>query len=144
MVHLPWPLEVLMFVRVEISEGRSVRSALDEYLQTHSRVELNILRVWYLSIQNSGRRSLDHPEVRASNSQVRTLLQVLERGVRGEAILPALLELERDFLELCDDDLERFASRLPTLIMGTTALFLFPAFVLILIGPLLADLMRFN
>lgn len=142
MEHLPWPLEVVMFVRSYLTEGKSVRMAIEDYLKSQPPQRCPELRNWYLAVQNAASESAlaRLPE----NLYQRNLLFILTKGLRGDSISSSLSELEKEFLEVCDEDLERFASRLPSLLMVVTAVLIFPAFMLLILGPIVSDMLRIH
>jgi hypothetical protein len=69
----------------------------------------------------------------------RSLLELLERGLRGESIYVYLCQLEQETIEACQDEISRKLSKLPFLLLGPLLLMQFPAFLLLLFGPLLQN-----
>lgn len=69
----------------------------------------------------------------------RSLLQILERGLRGEAVYSVLLQLETELVEACQEEISNKVARLPFILLIPLLLFQFPAFLMLLFGPLLQN-----
>jgi hypothetical protein len=69
-------------------------------------------------------------------------MQLLLFGVRGESVLPRLREMEIEIRRQCDHEMDVFISRLPLFMLGPVLLLLFPAFLILLLGPLLDQFLK--
>jgi hypothetical protein len=74
--------------------------------------------------------------------QRRALMQLVLSGVRGESVLPRLREIEIEIRRQCEHEIECFVRKLPLLMLGPVFLLLFPAFLILLLGPLLDQLLK--
>jgi|GEM_PF-2318137 len=151
MVRLPWILRLLMFLRISLVEGKSVKWAVDDFLKIETSRDLLNFRKWLIH-RNLASSAGDLKQNQKLNielaflwtAQERALLYIIDRGLLGEPISNALRELETEMIENCRADIERFASKLPIYLMAVLACLAFPALMLLMIGPLLMDLMRFG
>lgn len=138
---LPWPLRLTLSLRASIGAGSSVRWALEAFLRDESGEDTRALRRWYLMMERNEDGAGFSP--RELGALQRALFDLLTRGLRGEAIAPQLAELEIEMIDVCEADIDRFASSLPLYLMAILAAFAFPAMMMALIGPLAGDLLRF-
>lgn len=138
---LPWALRLSLSLRASIGAGSSVRWALEAFLREETGEDLRVLRQWYLMME---RKEVEGGfPLRRLGPQQRALFELLSRGLRGESISVPLADLELELIEICEADIDRFASSLPLYLMAILAGFAFPAMMLALIGPLAGDLLRF-
>lgn len=72
----------------------------------------------------------------------RILIEVFERGLRGEPILSRLSEVEEEMKLAMVDCVERHIQRLPVLMLLPLTGLIFPSFMVLLIGPLVNELLR--
>jgi len=85
-----------------------------------------------------------HIQLRAStkSSYRRELFQLVGQGLIGAPISAKLKELEAEIKTACEDEVEVFVAKLPLLAMLPVLLVQFPAFLLLLFGPILQELIR--
>jgi hypothetical protein len=69
----------------------------------------------------------------------RGLLELLERAMRGESIHLYLCQLELETVEACHDEIAEKLSKLPFWLLAPLLLMQFPAFLMLLFGPLLQN-----
>lgn len=151
MVRLPWILRLLMFLRISLVEGKSVKWAVEDFLKIEKGRDLLKFRKWLihrnLATSDGGinqNQNYKNENAFLWTAQEQALLYIIDRGLGGEPISNALRELETEMIENCRTDIERFASKLPVYLMAVLACLAFPALMLLMIGPLLTDLMRFG
>jgi len=132
------PLELCVELRLALENGQSVFRAIKTILQ-NGRNEMCV----DLS------RLLAHTE-REVTSQDRNhdmlyrkaLLEIIEGGLRGEPVLTQLKELETELFKICQSDIDRFVSTLPMKAMIPLMLVQFPAFLLVMLGPIVNELIK--
>jgi hypothetical protein len=95
------------------------------------------LRVLILSV-SQGRMGHDLK----MSAHRRALMQLVMLGMRGESVLPRLREMEIEIRRQCEHEMEVFLTRLPLFMLGPVLLLLFPAFLLLLLGPLLDQMLK--
>ncbi|WP_413585754.1 hypothetical protein [Bdellovibrio sp. HCB274] len=131
------PLALLLCVKRALEKGQPVKSGVLNYLKRHQGDFSAVVAQWLALLQQG---LLTHGlinEVSSPHRQV--LLQVLERGMRGEAVYNVLVSLESEMIEACEDEISTKLARLPFLLLIPLLLFQFPAFLLLLFGPLLQN-----
>jgi hypothetical protein len=133
-------LGLILSVRYSIDRGDTVRLALRHYLRHHDD-ELSRLVAQLFSLKE---RSQDTAGFKATvkSRYARAVLEVLERGFQGEAILQSLLLLEEEVRSSCQIELEEWSSLLPLKALIPLLLLQFPALLMLLFGPLLRQMIQ--
>lgn len=131
------PLALLSAVKRSIEKGDSIKQGIMAYLRNEEG-EFALFVTQWLAILQQGQ------DVKACLATCpslyrRSLLHVLERGLRGETIHPVLIRLEEEIIEACHDEITNKLARLPFIMMVPLLLFQFPAFLMLLFGPLLKN-----
>ena len=139
MVCLAPPLQAVLEIRLLIENGNSVSQAIRLYSQRNDKDDLaKELGVWLLA-QSAGKNYQN----KIFNSFYRKrLLEILNQGLKGFAILPALSDLEEDLIFISNENLDQHIQKLPLISLIPLMLFEFPAFFLLLAGPLLLNLLK--
>ncbi|MBN8540603.1 MAG: hypothetical protein J0L82_09475 [Deltaproteobacteria bacterium] len=134
-------LECIWFVEEGIRRGDNVRDALlrwadrsSDYQRQGSRYHRDFrLQVLHLLRDMEGSSTV----LRATLSPYReNLFQVLLAGFRGEAILADLISLKADVQNQLELDMKSHVETLPFRMLVPLLLFLFPAFLILLFGPI--------
>lgn len=133
-------LEVTMCLRRSLCSGRSVRAAIRE-LPTHSKVDLVPELVLWLNNEVETFELSKLPMWQETQHR-RELLEVLMCGLTGEPILHRLEQFEEEVILACKDELERHLQKLPVLALLPLVLLQFPAFLIIMLGPLFKHLLE--
>lgn len=137
MEHIAPPLQLILHVKRGIETGMSVRSGVLAYIQAeHSNFSKDVSK--WISLTDQGLPSIQILQKQTSQYR-RSLLELLERGLNGESIYVYLCQLELEIIEACQDEISRKLSKLPFLLLGPLLLLQFPAFLLLLFGPLLEN-----
>lgn len=137
MVYIAPPLQLVLHVKRAIERGHSVRQGVLSYLQAE-RNELSQDVSKWISLCDQGLETA--PLLRSQKSLYRrTLLELLERGLRGEAIYSHLGQLEAEIMEACQDEIARKVAKLPFTLLVPLLLMQFPAFLMLLFGPILEN-----
>lgn len=133
-------LEWVMQLRAQIESGQSVLTATQKSLLVNVdevsmsvRALLKNLEVG-LGPQNSSLQDL--------NPYRRALLELIRRGLRGEPILPQLRDLEKEVIFASEVELEQFMATLPIKMILSVLLFQFPAFLLLMLAPLVTQFLK--
>ncbi|WP_413582960.1 hypothetical protein [Bdellovibrio sp. HCB288] len=131
------PLALLLCVKRALEKGQPTKVGVMNYLKRHQGDFPSLVGRWLALLQQG---KVTHGLINQSLSPHRqVLLQLLERGIRGEAIYNVIVSLEEEMLEACEDDIRTKLTRLPFLLLIPLLLFQFPAFLLLLFGPLLQN-----
>ena len=90
--------------------------------------------------------SLSNPHIRFDRYRLsphrRMLLELLEAGMRGQPIMPALKNLEAELILSCEDEISTHVARLPLILLLPLLGLVFPSMLMLLILPVL-DMLRF-
>ena len=131
------PLELLLAVKRSLEKGQTAKQGVHHYLKRCEGEFPATVSKW-MALLHQGKETQEL--ISGLSSQHRqVLLQLLERGMRGEAIYNILLNLEEEILEACHEELTNKLARLPFILLVPLLLFQFPAFLLLLFGPLLKN-----
>lgn len=131
------PLELLMCVKRSIEKGQSVKQGVLQYIKKGEGEFPTVVTRWLALLQ----QGQDTRECLSALSSLhrRTLLQILERGLRGESIHGVLMRLEEELVEACHEEITNKIAQLPFIMLIPLLIFQFPAFLMLLFGPLLQN-----
>lgn len=131
------PIVLLMSVKRSIEKGESVKQGILNYVRKESGDFPHLVTQW-LSILQQGQDSRACLQACPSIYR-RSLLQILERGLKGEPIYNLLNQMEEEIILACNEEISSRIARLPLLMLIPLLLFQFPAFLALLFGPLLKN-----
>lgn len=127
-------LQLLINVREALERGESVRTGISDFVETdRSDLKLFLLTKTPESAASFVGRAMKETE--------KSLLQVLQRGLAGESILPMLRELEIDLIERSEAEIEEFTQKLGLRSLLPLLLLVFPGYLVLLLGPTLERLL---
>jgi hypothetical protein len=133
---MPPLLQALQSVIWSIGCGRSVKDAFQLYLETNRDPLTEKCReLWIL--KNAGQPL--KIETLTSHYQ-RAFWDLIERGTAGQPVHDGLRALEEEVAAVARAELDEFALTLPFRSLIPLLAFQFPAFLILLLGPLLRDL----
>ena len=158
MVPLAPPLRAVLEIRLEIENGVSVSQAIRSFSRRASDdIFAKELGLWLFARetgqgldwparetearQNKDRLLPYHQKTAFKSPYRKQLVDILARGLRGEPVLENLTELEEELKQATEEDLNRHLQKLPFLSLIPLMLFELPAFLLLLVGPLVLDLL---
>jgi hypothetical protein len=134
------PLELCVGLRLEIESGKSIFRAVKNVIRNQSNEMCADLGRLLARHERGELGSLGH-DVEARLYR-KALLQIIMVGLRGEPVLAQLRELEVELMKACQADVDRFAATLPMKTMVPLLLIQFPAFLLVMLGPVVSELVR--
>lgn len=137
MENIAPPLALLLNVKRSLEKGQPVKQGILCYIRRHDGDFPSLVTQW-LGLIHQGKETRDLI-ISIRSFHRRVLLQILERGLRGEPTYNILLQLENELVEACQDELSDRIARLPFILLVPLLLFQFPAFLLLLFGPLLQN-----
>ncbi len=134
MENLSPSLILLWEVKRALEKGQSISSGIKQYLRRQSIDPFHQqVQCWWLS--------KSHPTTAFSAQKLsvtrKNLLEILDLGLRGQSILETLKSYETELIQSCDDEIQKHVSLLPLLLMLPLMCLIFPALMLLLVGPLL-------
>ena len=138
MENLAPPLDLASFIRMSMEQGDSVKSSLVKYLQESSDND------WRLQLSQWLHRLQTHQETGSFLKKIkshyrRATLQLLEQAYKGEPVYSQLCLLEMELREVASNELETFCASLAFKALIPLLLLQFPAFLIVLVGPLLGQ-----
>lgn len=132
------PLKAVLEIRLQIENGTSIMESIRCFTKKYPEDSFAKNLGLYFFQKEMGKS----PSFNFDDKPYRQLLcTILARGLEGEPILEHLKEFEADLCIATHEDLEKHIQKLPFLSLIPLMLFQFPAFILILLGPLLIDLL---
>ena len=127
-------LILLWEVKRALEKGHAVSWGLQVYLaRAQSDAFKNQVELWWAAQKNS--RIIYNKS--ALSPTRRYLLEVLEAGLKGQAILQNLYLLENELILSCEDEIQKHVAKLPLLALIPLMFLIFPALMLLLVVPLL-------
>lgn len=131
-------LALLLEVRAALEGGTSVRTGIHQFLKQSRNPFVEVVSTWLLRLDQSqetlGLIAPLHPCRRA-------LLLLLEKGIKGLPILPQLIELENEIVRSCEAELDEQIQKLPIKLLLPVLFLMFPAYLMLLLGPILINIM---
>lgn len=131
------PLLLLSCVKRSIEKGQSVKMGVLVYLKK-SNQDFTLVVTQWLGLLQQGKDTVPLIQTLTSIHR-RTLLHVLERGLKGESIYNVLIQLEDELVEACNEEISRRLAMLPLIMLAPLLLFQFPAFLILLFAPLMQN-----
>ena len=126
-------------LRWHLSSGFSLKLSVQRYLARSTDEFARTLREMWILFEQGGPVECRLP---GRPAFTKTFWSLLERGARGEPVLEAMTALEADLESAALQDVEDHLSYLPFKALFPLLLFQFPAFGLVLLGPILRELQR--
>lgn len=128
-------LHLILSVREALERGESVRTGIAEFVDS-DRSELKLFL-----LNRSLEVSESAPRLRPLKETEKSALSILRRGIEGESILPVLKDFEFDLVERSDAEIEEFTQKLTLRCLIPLLIFVFPGYLLLLLGPTLERLL---
>jgi hypothetical protein len=130
-------LELLLEVRFGIEKGVGIKPVIDGYIQSQGHNDWGQKLGLWLKLQEMGRPTQSLlAELSFARRQV---LEVLEQGLRGEAIYSQLCSLQEELVQATELEIDEFVVKLPLKSLIPLLFLQFPAFLLLLLGPFLTE-----
>lgn len=135
MEDLSFLLKLCLHVRVSIEGGEALRVSLLRFSEIEHTLRHLKLKEWLAYFDQTGGESC--AEIFFKNHLIRSFLEILEQGLSGHAIYERIGVLEEEFIETCEEEFQKELDKLPYILMIPLLLFMFPAYLLLLMGPIL-------
>lgn len=130
-------LNLLLSVKRSMECGNSIRHGILTYLNADRSDFSKDVSKWLSFVDQGGDVQVVIKKINSLHR--RSLLELLQRGLKGESIHSSLLLLEREVFDACDDEIQRKLAKLPFILLFPLMALQFPAFLAILFGPLLEN-----
>jgi hypothetical protein len=134
----PPVLAAVRAVLWRISSGKSMNEAMRLYFETANSPFSHQLREWW-ALKNQG-RAAENQSVAFKSYYQKAFVHLIERGCEGQPTLDPLRALEDELEKAAASELDLFVSVLPFKVLIPMLLFQFPAYLLLLLGPVLREL----
>lgn len=130
-------LRLIIQVREFLDRGDSIRACLREFARTDASPFANELGTWLFHRENGRPYVVSEKRTMAE----KFLFRLIDRGLNGEPIAGPLKELQDEVVEQCELQIEEFIALLPLKSLIPLLIFIFPAFMMLLLGPLAESLL---
>ncbi len=136
------PLKCLIHVQSALQNGESVRSSLTRYIHLGlANDDFGQCLRRFLFAWEQGHDWRAQLKI-VGSPQRRALLEILSAGLAGQSISAPLDSLKDEITSACDLEIKDHLEMLPLKMLAPLLLFQFPAFLLLLFGPLLRHLVE--
>lgn len=135
MEDLSFLLKLCLHVRVSIEGGEALRVSLFRFAEMKETFLNFKLKNWITHFDQTGGENC--AETLFTHHQTQIFLEILFQGLNGHSIYERVKAMEEEFIEVCKDEFQRELDKLPYILMIPLLLFMFPAYMLLLIGPIL-------
>lgn len=130
-------LNLIQNLQWSISSGRPLKESLENILRTdNSSLGRSFGELWVL--KSAGQKI--RPEKCLTSFYQTALWDLIERSSQGQPITEPLRGLEAEVAQAAQAELESHVATLPFKALIPLLAFQFPAFLIILLGPILRDL----
>jgi tight adherence protein C len=135
----PALLKALQEIRLQIQLGRSVSSSVDYCAQNAKDPYLKALNMWRIRAEAGQEQTKIQGllPILVKTPARRAFLSIILKGLKGAPIDEFLKELEQEFFHLAETTYSKHLQLLPLKLLMPLALFIMPAILILLIGPLL-------
>ncbi len=138
MENLNPTLRLIMSLREGLEKGESPRQSLQNFIQTETGPLAENLKLWWIQLET---RSAEPPCFQLTRSQKATV-NLIQRSFQGESIGAGLALLQQEVTEKCENQIEAYVQGLPLRSLLPLIFLIFPAYLLILLGPLVEELIH--
>lgn len=132
-------LKFCLHIRLALESGESAYTSVKSLLPITSGDFHKDLVDLIIGLEKGDQAS---PKFRTLSPQAIGLLELISFGLRGQPILEPLRQLEDEMIRACEADVERNLSLLPLKGLLFLMLLQFPAFLLLLLGPFVSELIK--
>lgn len=130
-------LTLVLHLRESIESGKSLQAGLHQFIKTSDDPLATHLRNWWIE-RETGRV----PELKEFNLYQKMTLSLIERSLRGEAVSAQLESLQFELLQACEIQVDEFVQTLPLRCLLPLIGLIFPAYLLVLLGPLVENFLQ--
>lgn len=131
------PLALLISVRHSIEQGQPVKVGIQNYIAKNTG-EFSFQVLQWLNLIQQG-QATSKVTIQIESIYRRNLLNLLERGLKGESIYQTLVQFQDEIIEACQDEIARKIAVLPMKLLVPMLGAQFPAFIILLFGPILQN-----
>jgi len=136
------PLKCLIEMHSSIQNGEAIRAGIFRYLQNATKRDEFASQVRsFLFLWEQGR------DWRTLLGQIkspyrRALIEIVANGLQGQSILSQIEDLRAEIVSACDLEIRHHIEMMPLKMLVPLLIFQFPAFLVLMFGPLLRNLLQ--
>ncbi len=130
-LKLPTPLLLLWDVKRALESHRTSLAGVESYTKRNLKDDFSQKVIFWLN----NRSSQQKPDFKSLYQ--RQLIGLIQKSYEGISIYEQLKDLEKEMVQVCEDDIERHLQKLPLLLQIPLMGLIFPAIMMILIVPIL-------
>lgn len=138
MEDLSFLMKLSMNMRCSLECGEPLRTFLYRFLSQEHSLSAIKFKQWFLHYE---RTHINQSKLFKSNIY-HIFLDLLEQGLAGVGILERFKVFEEELIEVCKEQLQKKLDRLPYEMMLPILLFMFPGYLLLILGPLVVHLLE--
>lgn len=135
MEDLSFLLKLCLRVRVSIEGGEALRVSLLRFAETENSLSYIKLKQWLAYFDQTGGKNC--AESFFTNHHTQIFLDIIGEGLIGHSIYDRIRAMEEELIEVCKEEFQKELDKLPYILMIPLLLFMFPAYLLLLLGPIL-------
>lgn len=136
MAHLKIPSSLVLIADIKraLEKQQSLHVGIHFFIQRQysDAFSTQFLKWWQQQTLRSEEKSAG---IYQFNDAQTCLIDLIQRGMGGGPIYDSLKALEAEFVQLCDEDIQKHIARLPLLLQIPLLGLLFPAILILLIIP---------
>ncbi|MBC7743083.1 MAG: hypothetical protein H7061_12855 [Bdellovibrionaceae bacterium] len=137
MENLAPSLILLWDIKRSLERGQSISVGMKSFLsRKKENVFMDQVERWWHSQMNADSQF----DKRQLSLTRKYLLEILEQGLKGQAILENLKSYESELILSCEEEIQTHIAKLPLILLIPLMGMIFPALMLLLIGPLMKAL----
>lgn len=133
-------LKLILALRTGLDQGESFRVSLQKYISNERDELARLVATWMACRTQGSCTKLVLAPIKTPHRKAAFML--LERGLAGESVSSTLARLEEEVLNATTAELEEFVAVLPIKMLIPLLFFQFPAFLVLLFGPLLIQFLN--
>lgn len=130
-------LALTLRLRTSLECGEALRPVLTEFFKTNETHFSIKLSEWLFLFDQTGK---SHQVFVSHHAQI--LVTILAEGLGGHAIYERLLGYEEELLEHIENVIQQKLDALPYILMVPLLLLMFPAYLILILGPVLNNFIQ--
>lgn len=124
-------------IQWSMHSGKSIKESMEAYLRSsNDELSERLRELWALKQNGRDLKRADYLKTHYQNA----FWEVIERALAGQPVTDALKSLEEEILIAAQSELDKHVLTLPFKALVPLLFFQFPAFLVVLLGPLLREL----
>lgn len=150
MDDIPPPLKCILFIEQALAEGKSVQTGLKKYIACAASSSIANPAMHKDSFSKEIQELLqaflmnkNFPSTKSKTIYRSVLKDLLWSELKGQSIHQELQNLKEEIHRACHGDIKLFIDSIPIKSTLPLLLFQFPAFLMLLMGPLLTQILEF-